>query len=65
MNQSNQKIHRAVIIGGIHGNELTGVYITKLFEQFPHLIQRPSFETLHCWAIRKPLQKAGVTSTMT
>lgn len=46
MNQSNQEIHRAVIIGGIHGNELTGVYITKLFEQFPHLIQRPSFETL-------------------
>lgn len=46
MNQSNQEIHRAVIIGGIHGDELTGVYITKLFEQNPHLIQRPSFETL-------------------
>lgn len=34
-----------MIIGGIHGNELIGIYLIKLFEQFPHLIQRPSFES--------------------
>jgi aspartoacylase len=45
MNKSNNKIDRVVIIGGIHGNELTGAYLTKLFEEFPPLIQRPSFET--------------------
>ncbi|WP_460204231.1 aspartoacylase [Scytonema sp. NUACC21] len=45
MNQSNQKIDLLVVIGATHGNELTGAYIAKHFEQFPHLIQRPSFET--------------------
>jgi aspartoacylase len=38
-------IKSVMIIGGIHGNELIGVYLIKLFEQFPHLIQRPSFES--------------------
>jgi aspartoacylase len=33
-----------MIIGGMHGNELTGVYLIKLFEQFPHLIERQGFE---------------------
>ncbi|MEH2192881.1 MAG: aspartoacylase [Nostoc sp.] len=35
-----------MIIGGMHGNELTGVYLIKLFEQFPHLIERQGFEIL-------------------
>jgi aspartoacylase len=40
------RIGRVAIVGGIHGNELTGAYLVKKFEQFPELIQRPSFETL-------------------
>lgn len=36
-------ISRVGIVGGTHGNEFTGVYLTKKFEQFPELIKRPSF----------------------
>lgn len=41
-----EKINRVAIVGGTHGNELTGAYLVKKFEQFPELIKRPSFETL-------------------
>ena len=40
------KIERVAIVGGTHGNELTGIYLIKKFERSPNLIQRPSFETL-------------------
>jgi aspartoacylase len=40
------QIHRVAIVGGTHGNELTGVYLIKKFQQYPHLIHRSSFETL-------------------
>src|SRR4028119_365918 len=40
------RIKRVVIVGGTHGNELTGAYLIKKFEQFPDLIERSSFETL-------------------
>ncbi|MBF2006511.1 MAG: aspartoacylase [Chlorogloeopsis fritschii C42_A2020_084] len=40
------QINRVAIVGGTHGNELTGVYLIKKFERFPQLIQRSSFETL-------------------
>jgi succinylglutamate desuccinylase len=40
------QINRVAIIGGTHGNEFTGAYLMKKFEQFPDLIKRPSFETL-------------------
>jgi len=39
-------IQQVAIVGGTHGNELTGAYLVKKFEQFPHLIQRSSFTTL-------------------
>ncbi len=39
------KIERTLIVGGTHGNELTGVYLVKKFELEPQLIQRESFET--------------------
>lgn len=39
-------IRRVAIVGGTHGNERTGVYLVKKFEQFPELIARPSFETI-------------------
>jgi succinylglutamate desuccinylase len=45
LTMSNQ-IRRVAIVGGTHGNELTGVYLIKKFEQFPELIQRSSFETV-------------------
>ncbi|MBK1986708.1 aspartoacylase [Sphaerospermopsis aphanizomenoides BCCUSP55] len=39
-------ISRVAVMGGIHGNEVTGVYLIKKFQKYPHLISRPSFETL-------------------
>lgn len=34
-----------LLVGGTHGNELTGIYLIRRFQQAPHLISRPSFET--------------------
>ncbi len=39
-------IQRVAIIGGTHGNELTGIYLVKKFQRSPILIQRPSFESI-------------------
>jgi succinylglutamate desuccinylase len=39
-------IQRVAIVGGTHGNELTGVYLVQKFQQFPELVQRSSFETI-------------------
>jgi succinylglutamate desuccinylase len=44
------KINRVLLVGGTHGNELTGIYLIKKFEFLPHLIQRPSFETVTFFA---------------
>jgi aspartoacylase len=41
-----QQINKVAIVGGTHGNEFTGVYLIKKFEQYPNLIQRPSVETI-------------------
>jgi len=43
-------IKRVAIVGGTHGNELTGIYLVKKFEQLPHLIQRASFASITCLA---------------
>ncbi len=40
------KINRVAIVGGTHGNEFTGVYLLKKFEQHLNLVKRSSFETL-------------------
>jgi succinylglutamate desuccinylase len=37
-------IRRVAIVGGTHGNELTGIYLVKKFERFPALLDRPSLE---------------------
>ncbi len=37
-------IERVAIVGGTHGNELTGVHLVKKFERFPQLLHRESFE---------------------
>lgn len=39
-------VRRVAIVGGTHGNELTGVYLIKKFEQFPALLDRANFETV-------------------
>ncbi|RUM65819.1 MAG: aspartoacylase [Sulfurospirillum sp.] len=39
-------IRRVAVTGGTHGNELTGVYLVKKWQQNPELVQRESFETL-------------------
>ncbi|MGM3308129.1 aspartoacylase [Anabaena sp. WFMT] len=40
------QIKRVAIVGGSHGNELTGAYLVKKFQKYPNLINRASFETL-------------------
>jgi succinylglutamate desuccinylase len=37
-------IRRVAIVGGTHGNELTGIYLVKKFDRFPELLDRPSLE---------------------
>lgn len=44
MKKINQ-IERVAIVGGVHGNEFTGAYLIKKFEQFPELIKRSSFNS--------------------
>lgn len=39
-------IRRVAIVGGTHGNELTGIYLVKKFEQFPTLIKRTTLECI-------------------
>ncbi|MFB2770020.1 aspartoacylase [Pelatocladus sp. BLCC-F211] len=39
-------IQRVLIVGGTHGNEFTGAYLIKKFEQHPNLVHRANFETL-------------------
>ncbi|MGB8689622.1 MAG: succinylglutamate desuccinylase/aspartoacylase family protein, partial [Microcoleus sp.] len=34
------QIKRVAIVGGTHGNELTGIYLVKKFEREPNLIAR-------------------------
>lgn len=46
MKLNNHSINRVLIVGGTHGNELTGVYLVKLFQQHPELIHRDTFESL-------------------
>ncbi len=39
-------IQNIAITGGTHGNELTGVYLVKKWQNNPELIQRNNFETI-------------------
>ena len=40
-----KKVQKVSIIGGTHGNELTGVYLINKFKQDPILVKRDSFKT--------------------
>jgi aspartoacylase len=53
-----KQISRVAIVGGTHGNEFTGAYLIKKFDQFPDLIARPSFETVTLLANPKAFQAA-------
>ncbi|MEO1374783.1 MAG: aspartoacylase [Cyanobacteria bacterium J06635_10] len=48
-------IKRIALVGGIHGGELTGVFLVKKFQQFPHLIQRNGIETVTLLANEKAI----------
>lgn len=39
-------IRQIAIAGGVHGNELIGIYLIKKFERYPELVQRSSVNTL-------------------
>jgi aspartoacylase len=43
-------LKRVLIVGGTHGNELTGIYLVRKFERSLQLIQRSSFESLTLFA---------------
>lgn len=50
------KIKRVAIIGGTHGNELTGIYLVNKFDREPDLIARSTFETIALLANPKACQ---------
>jgi len=54
----NREISRVIIAGGIHGNELIGVYLVKTFEKYGNLIERKTFETI-CLLGNTPAINAG------
>jgi succinylglutamate desuccinylase len=40
------RIRKVAIVGGTHGNELTGIYTIEKFVKFPDLLSRYSFEVM-------------------
>ncbi|AKE53077.1 aspartoacylase [Kangiella geojedonensis] len=41
---SNESIKQVALVGGTHGNELTGIYLLNKYRQFPKLLGKHSFE---------------------
>ncbi len=41
-----ENFKKVAIVGGTHGNEFTGIYLIKKFENFPQLIAKYSFDIL-------------------
>jgi aspartoacylase len=50
------RINKVALVGATHGNEFTGAYLIKKYEQYPHLIQRDGFETLTLFANPKAFE---------
>lgn len=48
-------IQRVLIVGGTHGNELTGAYVIKKLEKYPNQVRRSTFETVTLLANPKAL----------
>lgn len=53
---SHPLIKKVAIVGGTHGNEITGVFLVRKYEQYPNLIRRDSFETLTLLANLKAIE---------
>jgi aspartoacylase len=43
-------IKQVAIVGGVHGNEFSGIYLIKHYQSKPEQVQRPSFSTEMVWA---------------
>lgn len=52
-----QAVKSVAIVGGTHGNELTGVYLVNKFINTPALVSRDSFNTLSLLANPKAVEK--------
>ncbi|MGB5962897.1 MAG: aspartoacylase [Coleofasciculaceae cyanobacterium] len=50
-------IQRVLIVGGTHGNELTGIYLIKKLEKHPAQVRRSTFETVTLLANPKAFTK--------
>ncbi|XP_001622432.2 aspartoacylase [Nematostella vectensis] len=46
-----------LVVGGTHGNELTGVYLVKHWQKQPKLVERSSFKTHLCLGNTKAVEK--------
>jgi aspartoacylase len=44
------KIKQVAIVGGVHGNEFSGIYLVKQYQAKPELIKRASFTCHSVWA---------------
>ncbi len=53
---SHPLIKKVAIVGGTHGNEITGVFLVRKYEQYPNLIRCDSFETLTLLANPKAIE---------
>jgi aspartoacylase len=43
-------IKQVAIVGGVHGNEFSGIYLVKQYKQTPKSVQRSTFTTELVWA---------------
>ena len=44
------QIKQVAIVGGVHGNEFSGIYLVKQYQQQPEQVSRRSFTTETVWA---------------
>ena len=44
------QIKQVAIVGGVHGNEFSGIYLVKQYQQQPEQVRRRSFTTETVWA---------------
>lgn len=51
------KIKKVAVIGGTHGNEVTGTYLLRRWAEKPQEISRSSFETKTLWANPKAFRE--------
>lgn len=42
--EAREMVNKAVVVGGTHGNEYTGVYLLEKYHEYPHLLKPKTFE---------------------